>query len=222
MTKLNFLEHSESRNPKYLVIFLHGYGANGENLLTLHHEFSHILPDSHYISPHGVQAWEGGFPDSYQWFSLYDGVRRRPLEEIAAEITNSNKILANFIDAQLMRFNLSYENLFIIGFSQGGMMSLYQGLTSEKKPAGIISFSGKLILPEMVGQKTISKPNICLVHGKQDSVVPFENLLEAEKILKAQNFDFETHQIEHLDHSIDIHGVKSAQNFIRKIIQNRT
>ncbi len=221
MTELKFVEHGALKNPKYLVIFLHGYGANGENLLSLHHEFSHVLPESHYISPHGVEPWEGGFPDSYQWFSLNGGLGRNTLEQISESIKNSNKILGNFIDTQLARFNLSYKNLFIVGFSQGGMMSIYQGLIQKQQPAGIISFSGKLIMPEMIGEKTISKPNICLIHGKQDSVVPFENFIEAEKILKSQNFNFESHAVDHLDHSIDIHGVKSAQNFIKKLINQK-
>jgi phospholipase/carboxylesterase len=218
MMNSKLFEYSTTDKPKYLVILLHGYGSSGENLINLSHELKYALPDAHYISPNAIAPWEGGFPDSYQWFSLYSGSDRKDLPEIAAEIRNANKILTNFIDAQLARFNLSDDKLFIVGFSQGAMMSMYQGFIKPKKPAGIIAFSGKLILPEMLGQQTLSQPNICLIHGESDSVVPFENFLEAKKLLERQENTHEFHAIPHLDHSIDIHGIRMAQKFIKKII----
>ena len=219
MSELKIFENSDVKNPKYLVLFLHGYGASGENLLHLSYEFKHVLPDAHFISPNACEPWEGGFPDAYQWFSLYNNSQdRKPLAAIAANIKDSNKILTNFIDAQLKRFNLTHDKLFLVGFSQGAMMSIYQGLIMPQKPAGIISFSGRVILPEMVGAKTISKPEVCLIHGKQDSVLPFEHFIEAKKIFEDQNIVHEAHSFEHLDHSIDIHGVRVAQNFIKKTI----
>ncbi|MBP7710365.1 MAG: dienelactone hydrolase family protein [Rickettsiales bacterium] len=218
MLHSKFFEYSTTDKPKYLVILLHGYGSNGENLINLSHELKYVLPDAHYISPNGIDPWEGGFPDAYQWFSLYSGNDRKGLHEIAVEIKNANKILTNFIDAQLARFNLSDDKLFIVGFSQGAMMSMYQGFSKPKKPAGIIAFSGKLILPEMLGQQTLSKPNICLIHGESDSVVPFSDFLEAKKVLQEREIDHESHAVANLDHSIDIHGIRLAQAFIKKII----
>ena len=137
---------------------------------------------------------------------------------MASNIKKANKILAAFIEAQLERFNLTAENLFIVGFSQGAMMSMYQGFIQSKKPAGVIAFSGKLVFPEMLAEKTSFQPNICLIHGESDSVVPFENFLEAKKLLEQENIPFESHAIPHLDHSIDIHGIRMAQNFIKKQI----
>ncbi|MBU6140178.1 MAG: phospholipase [Proteobacteria bacterium] len=216
---IEFYEHSETKNPKYLVIFLHGYGANGENLINLWHEFNYALPDAHYISPNAIEPWEGGFPNSYQWFTLYKGVDRLGLVEAAHHIKNANKTLEKFIAEQLTRFNLGVEKLFLVGFSQGAMMAIYQGLIASQKPAGIISFSGRLILPEMVGEKIISKPEICLIHGEQDSVLPLENFIEAKKLLEIHKIEHESHQIPHLDHSIDIHGIRLAQQFVKKQIK---
>lgn len=216
MWNSKFYEYSKTSNPKYLVIFLHGYGSNGENLLSLAHEFEYALPDAHYISPNAVEPWEGGFPDSYQWFSLYRNNDRKALPDIAGNIKNSNKILSEFVEKQLQRFNLKYEELFLVGFSQGAMMAMYQGFILKQKPAGVISFSGKVILPEMLGEKILSKPEICLIHGEQDSVLPFTNFTEAKKILTEQNISHESHPISYLDHSIDIHGIRMAQNFIKK------
>jgi phospholipase/carboxylesterase len=217
MSELKFYEYGENKNPKYLVIFLHGYGANGQNLLSLSHEFIHVLPEAYFISPNGIDPWEGGFPDSYQWFSLYSGFERKSLIDISVNIIKANDILAKFIKKQLDRFSLTEENLLLVGFSQGGMMSLYQSLISKTKIAGVISYSGKLILPEMLGQKTISKPQICLVHGKEDSVLSFDNFLEAKKLLEEGNFSFENHAIENLDHSIDSTGIRIGKEFIKKL-----
>ena len=218
MSNLKFYEYSDAKNPKYLVVFLHGYGANGENLIDLAYEFKKILPDAHFISPNAIEPWEGGFPHAYQWFSLSAGMERRSLDVMAESVKNANKTLQHFINSQLERFKLSAENLFLVGFSQGAMMALYQGLIQNKKPAGVISFSGKLILPEMVNEKTLSKPEICLIHGESDSVVPFSSLAEAEATLKENNISFEAHPIPNLDHSIDIHAIRLAQSFIKKII----
>lgn len=221
MSDLKFYEYSDTKNPKYLVIFLHGYGANGENLINLAYELKHVLPEAHFISPNAIEPWEGGFPHAYQWFSLSNGFERRGLIEMSKNIKNANKILQNFIDEQLARFNLTAEKLFLIGFSQGAMMSMYQALSANKKHAGTVAFSGKLILPEMLGEKIIHKPEICLIHGQQDSVVPFENFLEAKKILTEKEIPFEAHEIAHLDHSIDIHGIRAAQAFVKKLISQK-
>ena len=216
MSSLKFFEHSISKNPKYLVIFLHGYGSNGHNLIELAKEFEYALPDAHYISPNAIEPWEGGFPDAYQWFSLANWGANRDVNKVAASVIRANKILNNFIKDQLARFKLEPSNLFLVGFSQGAMMSMYQGLTANQKLAGIISYSGKLILPEHLGEATVSKPNICLVHGKMDSVLPFANFLEAEQLLQKNNIPFESHAVENLDHTIDIHGIRAGLHFVKK------
>ncbi len=219
MSELKFYEHATGAQPKYLVIFLHGYGSNGENLLDLAYEFKRVLGDAHFISPNAIAPWEGGFPHCYQWFSLYrqDGTRH-DLTQISNEIRQANQKLQNFIKAQLERFQLGYDKLFLVGFSQGAMMSIYQGLIMEEKPAGIISFSGRVILPEHVGEKIITKPQICLIHGQADSVLPFLHFEQAQEILTEKNISFEAHGFENLDHTIDIHGIRVALNFIKKQI----
>ncbi len=220
MSELKFFEYNPStKNPKYLVIFLHGYGSNGANLLDLAYEFAHILPDAHFISPNAPQSWEGGFVDAYQWFSLANIGPERDLGKISSEIKKTSEILDKFIQNQLKRFNLSEKDLFLIGFSQGAMMSMYKGLTLPQKPAGIISYSGKLILPESLGEKIITKPDVCLVHGKMDSVVPFANFIEAKDHLEKLQIPFESHIINELDHSIDLRAIRAGLNFIKTIKQ---
>ncbi len=217
MSQLKFFEYTTTKTPTDLVIFLHGYGSNGENLLGLAHEFHHVLPNAHFISPNAIEAWEGGFPDAYQWFSLAG--QNINLAKTAQDVKSANKILSNFITAQLDRFKLQPQNLYLVGFSQGAMMSLYQGLIMPEKLAGIISYSGKLILPEHLGEITVSKPEICLVHGKEDSVLPFTNFIEAEKLLQQHQVPFESHPVDNLDHTIDIHGIRAGLKFIKKLTQ---
>ncbi len=221
MSELFCYEYSKSdfsnKKPKYLVIFLHGYGANGSNLIELAKDFEDILPESYFISPNAVEPWEGGFIDCYQWFSLASWGLERDVLKISSKIRNSNQILKNFIDLQLQRFDLKPENLILVGFSQGAMMAMYQGFVAQKEFAGIIAFSGKLILPESVGEESSSKPEICLIHGKNDSVVGFENFLEAQKTLQEKSVNFESHAIENLDHSIDIKALRAAKDFLRKV-----
>ncbi len=218
MSELKLYEYSTTKNPKYLVFLLHGYGANAENLIDLAFEFQSIIPDAYFIAPNAIEPWEGGFPDCYQWFSLYVGLQRSALEVLAPKIQNANKILKDLIESQLKRFNLGYENLILAGFSQGSMMAIYQGLILPKKIAGVISFSGKVVEPFLAGDEIISKPNICLIHGTHDSVLPFENFNEAQKIFHNHQIPFEAHKIANMDHTIDNRAVEIAQNFLKKIL----
>ncbi len=219
MSELKLYEYSNTKNPKYLVMILHGYGANGENLIDLAHEFKHTLPEAHFISPNAVEPWEGGFPNSYQWFSLASGFDANAMNLMANNIKKSQQTLGKLIDDQLALLKLKPENLFLIGFSQGAMMALYQAFIRPQKIAGVIAFSGRLVLPEMFGEKTISKPDTCLIHGESDAVVPFTNFLEAKKILEEQNFPLESHAIPNLGHSIDRMGTTIAKDFFTRLTQ---
>jgi len=217
MVELSTCEHG-SEKPKYLVILLHGYGANAENLIDLAFEFQSIIPDAYFIAPNAIEPWEGGFPNCYQWFSLYSGVERKVLEKLAPNIRKSNQILLSFINQQLNRFHLTPDKLILVGFSQGSMMAMYQSLIMTNKIAGVISFSGKVVEPNLVGDKIISKSPICLIHGTIDSVLPFECFNEAQKILNKHGIDFEAHAIPKLDHTIDGRAIAIAKNYLSKII----
>ena len=219
MWNQNVFEKSYSQNPKYLVVLLHGYGANATDLIELSDFFNEALPDSHFLAPNAIENWEGGFPDSYQWFSLSNGFERKSLEEISGNIKSSNDTLRQYIDAKLQELNLQAENLFLIGFSQGAMMAKYQALTNPKKIAGVIGFSGKLISPELTGEKILSKPKICMIHGREDMVVDFDNFLASQEAMKSLNIEFEAHALNNLGHSINMEGIKIACDFLKKSTQ---
>jgi phospholipase/carboxylesterase len=214
---MKFYEYSISKDPKYLVVFLHGYGANGQNLITLADDFAEVLPQAFYLSPNAIEPWEGRFPNAYQWFSLYEKDQRKSLEKLSNEIKNANKILQNFLNEQLTRFKLKHRELILIGFSQGSMMANYQAMISDQQLAGVISFSGKIIEPTSIGEQIISKTKTCLIHGQDDSVLDFDNFLEAQKILTKLQIPFESHGLDNLDHAIDLRGINIAKHFIKSI-----
>lgn len=216
MSELKIYSHGNSTNPKFLVLILHGYGSNAENIIDLAFQFQPLISDGFFIAPNAIEKWEGGFPNSYQWFSLQNSHILSP--HLAFKIHQANQTLKKFIDEQLKKFNLGYRNLILMGFSQGSMMSIYQGLILPDNIAGIVSFSGKVVEPTLVGDKIISKPPICLIHGDKDSVLPYDNFIEAKKILSQHQIPFEAHTLNGLDHTIDQRAIKIAQNFIQKII----
>jgi phospholipase/carboxylesterase len=214
---MKFYEYTTSKDPKYLVVFLHGYGANGQNLITLADDFAEVLPQAFFLSPNAIEPWEGRFPNAYQWFSLYENDQRKSLQKLSSEIKNANKILQNFLNEQLTRFKLKHCELILIGFSQGSMMANYQAMISKQQLAGVISYSGKIIEPTNIGEKIISKTKTCLIHGRDDSVLDFDNFLEAQKILTKLQIPFESHGLDDLDHAIDHRGINIAKQFIKSI-----
>lgn len=221
---LDFTQYSTAKNPKYLVIFLHGYGSNKEDLISLAPEFARIIPDALFISPNAPMAIkEGSFTVGYKWFSIDFDPNNRDFQKIpkttSDELLSASNLLTSFVDELLRQYNLQLKDVFFIGFSQGAMMSVYQGLVSKDKVAGVISYSGRVILPSEFGvtQEVLSKPQICLCHGKEDAVVIFKNLTEAEEKLKKLKIPFESHSFEHLGHNINIEEIKIGKEFIHKL-----
>ena len=208
--------NQSSFKPRKMVIMLHGYGSNAQNLLELATFLT--MPEIIFISVNATNNWEGGFADSYQWFSLYhQNGQRKQLTEIHTQIIEANLQLANFISGQLNKWQLDYSDLVLLGFSQGAMMANYQGFTLPKQVAGILSYSGKIILPTLLKQQILHKPKICLIHGKQDSVLPFDNFLEAKDILNKLNTPYQDLALDNLDHSIDKRGIDFGKKFLQEV-----
>jgi phospholipase/carboxylesterase len=214
-TKHKFFEvkpHS-GKKASHLILFLHGYGSNGENMITLANEFAKDLPDAHFISPNAPQSLDDHYYEGYQWFSL----ENYEPKVIFPQIIRANNFIDGFIDAQLKRLELKHQNLILVGFSQGSMMAMYNSLHAPKKVAGVVAYSGRLILPTVLSDKINSKPPICLIHGTEDPVVPFNYMIEAQNILRQLQIPFEAHTIDGLEHHIDFKGIGFARKFIEKI-----
>lgn len=220
MRKLGPFQFSEvapfsRRSPKQLVIFLHGYGARGQNLIGLASEFAAILPDAHFISPNAAYECEMGEYDTYQWFSIAASSQ----QEIAGYIERGNELLENFINDQLGRFNLTEKDLVLVGFSQGAMMSIHNALRRKNRVAGVIAYSGRLLFPDALSSEICSRPKICLIHGELDQVVPFTYMDEAFTVLKNAKIDVTAHPIADLEHSINMEGIKIAMQFLADIFR---
>ena len=207
-------EPESGGKARQLVLFLHGVGADGNDLLSLSDIFAADLPDAHFISPNAPFACDMA-PFGYQWFSLQD----RTPEVMYRGVVAAAEILNDYIDQKLANLGLTDDNLIVIGFSQGTMTALYT-LPRRAKTAGcLIGFSGAMIMGENLSNEIKSQPPICLIHGNADEVVPFAAMADAENHLQnAGVTKLETHEINNIGHGIDNEGIRIATKFISKNI----
>jgi phospholipase/carboxylesterase len=199
--------------PKQLVVLLHGYGSNGEDLIGLAPFLAQALPEAEFLSPNAPFPCELS-PFGFQWFGLED----RTPEMMLGGTRLAAEILARFLDAELVRRGLTDRDLALVGFSQGTMMSLHVGPRRPSPIAGILGFSGSLIAPQLLAEEIKSKPPVFLVHGTADQVVPFGALAQAESALKDAGVPVETESRPGLVHSIDQVGAQKGALFLRRCL----
>ena len=197
--------------PNSLVILLHGIGADAFDLIPLAKYWALTLKKTKFYSlhaPYPCRLTSFG----KQWFNLEDRDQTRILKEI--ELVKP--MIITFLKKKLKDYNLQYKDLILVGFSQGTMVALNLTLTMKEEVKGVLGYSGGVILTKSGKIEIISKPNICLVHGKNDEVVPKKMMETTKIILKDNNIDVDTHLIENLGHSIDQKGLEIGQNFLVK------
>jgi len=194
---------------KSLVIFLHGYGSNGADLIDLASYWAKALPDTMFLSPDAPQPCDG-VPYGRQWWPL---TSLTPAAR-AAGVRVSAPALNGYIDAQLAAHGLSEDRLALVGFSQGTMMALHVGPRRAKALAGVIGFSGMLADPDALAAEVVTKPPILLGHGDRDDVLPVEALHHAQLQLKGLDFDLAAHVSPGLGHSIDETGLQLGARFL--------
>lgn len=214
---LNFLEFEPrgGGKPKSLVMFLHGYGSNANDMAGLTRYFSDVLMDAQFMSLNAPDPFEMGM-FGYQWFSL----KNMDTEYIQREVSTNHGVLDAFIDRQLKRFELENRNLVLIGFSQGAMMSLYTSMRRKSPIMGVLSYSGVLAEDdESMGEQVTAKSPVLLVHGDSDEVVPPGNFDYAKKLLEKHGFDVDAHLIDGLNHGIDSAGVQFGREFLRRLAE---
>jgi len=196
---------------KQLVIFLHGVGADGNDLIGLAPYFQRTLPDARFVSPNAPYPFDMA-PFGYQWFSLQEFSEENRLQ--GAE--KAAPILDAFIDAELAKDGLAEENLALIGFSQGAMMSLHVGLRRQNKLAAIISYSGVLVGKDKLKEEIRSLPPVMLTHGTDDPVLPFGFLAQAQEGLTELGVKAEAHTRPGLPHGIDDECIRLGQDFLKR------
>lgn len=203
---------SSNKNPSKLVIFLHGVGSDGLDLIDLAYDINDVLPDAIFLSPNAPFPYES-YTSGYQWFSLSD----RSNQALYSGIKIALPILKHYIDVNLSHYNLSYKDLLLIGFSQGAMMALQIALALPSQAFAVISFSGAFITPDNLAKEAKCKTAICLIHGDQDQVVPYAQHGLSIKALRALNLPLEEHLIKGLGHSINKEALNFAKDFLTSL-----
>ena len=198
-----------------LIVFLHGYGANGQDLFGLAGSLAPVLPGAAFAAPNAPDPCEMGGP-GFQWFGLMGPGGRMEIRESGAD--QAAVPLAAFLESELARHGLDASRLALVGFSQGTMMALHVGLRLTPGPAAIVGFSGMLVAPGRLDAEKRSTPPVLLVHGTADSVVPFASLAQAAGGLERAGIPVETLARPGLGHGIDEPGLRAAAGFLVKYL----
>ena len=202
------------RAASALVVLLHGYGANGDDLIALGDGWRQWLPDAAFVAPNAPQTIPGMY-GALQWFAL----TLRDPGEYWRGVEAARPALDRFLDAELARYRLPPSRFVLVGFSQGTMMALHVGLRRLAAPAGIVAYSGLLAGPEHLGE-TKARPPVLMIHGEADDLIPVEALHTGREALAAAGVPVEWHVRPGLGHGIDPEGQFMAAHFIAQVLRS--
>ena len=197
--------------PKSAVILCHGYGGDGKDISILANYWRAHLPDTIFICPDAPEKCAVSH-SGFQWFDLMD---QTPEQVLSKSFVAENK-LNNLIDEVKDKNNLSANQIVIGGFSQGCMISLQTGIKRKDKINSIVGYSGRIIDIEHLGKNIISKPNVILMHGDIDQVVPVDSLLEAKDFFNKNNYKIDSQIFKNCEHRIPSEGSSLGLQFIKK------
>mgnify|MGYP001227999714 FL=1 len=196
---------------KNAIILMHGYGGDGKDISLLTLNWKRQLPNTIFLCPNGHEECPIN-PSGFQWFDL---TKDDPNNIIVQSIKAENK-LNKFIYEVKNEYNLKNKEICLSGFSQGCMMSINLGLTSDEEYNCIVGFSGKIINQEDLKLRKKNSTNILLIHGDSDQVVQPSFMLEAKDFFLRNKIDIETHLLKNCDHHIPIEASSIALNYIIK------
>lgn len=200
--------------PGALVVFLHGYGADGADLLGLADVLAPHLPGVAFLAPDAPEPCAGG-GFGRQWFPIpwLDGSSQDAAEAgLQAAVADLN----GFLNARLAEAGLAPDRLVLVGFSQGAMLSLEVAPRRADAVAGVVAISGRMLRPEALAAEAVVKPPVLLIHGDQDPVVPFADMAKAGDALVAAGFRTYGHVMQGTGHGIAPDGLGVALQFIRE------
>ncbi len=199
--------------PKSLVVFLHGYGADGNDLIGLGREWAPALPSTAFASPNAPQLCPGT-PMGRQWFPL----TMRDPTEFARGVATARPELDAFLDAELQRHGLDESALALVGFSQGTMMALHVGPQRKTRLAGILGYSGLLADPEALKRGPVEKPPVFLIHGDRDDLIPVAAIFSAAAGLAEAEIPVEWHISQGIPHGIGPDGLELGLKFLKRVL----
>ena len=207
---------ARSGNAKQLVVFLHGYGADGNDLIEIGRAWQGLLPDAAFVSPHAPHPC-GQAPVGREWFPL---TFRDPNERWTG-VNAAAPVLEAFLDAELARRKLPPQALALVGFSQGTMMALHVGLRRAVPPAAIVGYSGILIMPgdamtDAFAAEIVARPPVLLIHGDADDLIPVQALFHSAQGLAALEVPVQWHISSGIGHGIDQEGLRHGAEFLAR------
>ena len=210
------LEPRAGAKARQLVVFLHGYGADGNDLIDIGRAWQQLLPDAAFVSPHAPRPC-GQAPVGREWFPL---TFRDPNERWTG-VNAAAPALNQFLDAELARRGLAPSVLALVGFSQGTMMALHVGLRRPVAPVAIVGYSGLLVEPPQGGldamkAEIVARPPVLLVHGDRDDLIPAQALFHAAQGLAALEVPVEWHLSQGIGHGIDTEGLRHGGEFLAR------
>jgi len=200
--------------PKQLIVLLHGYGADGNDLIGLAPVLAPLMPDAVFHAPNAPYPCEGN-PMGFQWFGIN---RLDPASRLAGTRAAAPFVDA-FLDEKLAAYGLDESSTVLIGFSQGTMMSLHVGLRRARQLAGIVGFSGALSGAEVLKDEIKSRPPVLLVHGDADPMLPHQLTEEAAVALQKNGVEVAVHIAPGIGHGIDQTGLSNAARFLLTVLK---
>jgi len=206
----------KSGTARQLVVFLHGYGADGNDLIDIGRAWQQILPDAAFVSPHAPSPCAQA-PVGREWF----GLTFRDPDERWRGVNAAGPVLEKFLATELARHGLPATALALVGFSQGTMMALHVGLRRDVSPAAVVGYSGMLVTPrdgpaEAIAGEITSRSPILLVHGDQDQVIPVQALFLSAQGLASLDIPVEWHLSSGIGHGIDEEGLRHGGEFLAR------
>lgn len=199
--------------PSALVILIHGYGSNGDDLISLARMIQPALPDAAFVAPNAPSQIPR-MAAAHQWWPI----DTFSMPERAAGAAAAAPALDAFITHELEEADLPSNRLLLVGFSQGTMMALHVGLWRPEPVAGVVGISGMLVAPERLQAELRSRPPVLLIHGMDDDVVPFHSMELASSALTASGVTVETHASPNVGHSVSQDGLAAATAFAARVL----
>ncbi len=196
-----------------LVVLVHGYGSNGDDLISLARAIQQALPAAAFVAPNAPSQLPQ-MAAAYQWWPIETFSMAERAHGAAAAAPG----LDAFLTLELEKAEVTSDRLLLVGFSQGTMMALHVGLRRAQPVAGIVGISGMLVAPELLEEEMRTRPPVLLIHGTEDDVVPFRSMDLAERTLSAAGVEVATHVSEGVGHGVEHDGLVATVNFARRIL----
>ncbi len=208
--------NSEDSHPNSAVILLHGYGANGRDLISLAMEWAPKCPNTLFIAPDAPNPCEETVLGR-QWFSLEQFSK----DFMQRQIEDHWRAASHYVDAVIEEFNITEDKIVLCGFSQGTMMSLYTALSRPNHCAGVLGYSGMLLGQNNARLSPHKKLPIHLIHGQADPVIPVNEFHAMKDFFNDNGFNnVSGYTTKGLAHNIDQNGIESGLYFIRDCLKS--